>query len=298
MSSYMDDIKVKISEKYKPPAKISLPMTYSQRVKLNKQIEDNLPSYEFNLEKTVQEKMAEWRTARKSLVDQRNERLSQSRDEFNKKRHKTEPLDDREPPVNESSNILIPTQSYSDILTPVPLNATEPLQLPDKSPFNISDFEDDTSSPFDNVEMKSINDMAELAQVLQTNNKQAYSWTTPYTFPAQNSLPSASYDYYYAQQPSIPHVYSAYDNVAKSAVQSDAARDIVKALQTELDNTHLDNTVLNDKPVENHAKNENPFDSLTKEMQEMCVSISSMGFPIDRVARTCKILGNDQKKVR
>ena len=35
------------------------------------------------------------------------------------------------------------------------------------SAFNLSDFEADTSSPFDNMELKTINDLEELAQVLQ-----------------------------------------------------------------------------------------------------------------------------------
>lgn len=68
-NSYVDDIKVKISEKYKPPFKISLPMSYSQRVTLNKQIQDTRPSYSCHLEKMVIDKMKEWRVIRKTLVN-------------------------------------------------------------------------------------------------------------------------------------------------------------------------------------------------------------------------------------
>ncbi|XP_066992886.1 ubiquitin-associated protein 1 isoform X2 [Anabrus simplex] len=83
----------------------------------------------------------------------------------------------------------------NSILTPVPIshavneiNATETF-----SQFNFSDFEADTSSPFDNMELKTINDMEELAHVLQPpdSNKNEpsnsnltlsnnYSSTTPY----------------------------------------------------------------------------------------------------------------------
>ena len=57
-----------------------------------------------------------------------------------------------------------PTQP---ILTPVPLSHTVPVVQAPHAAFNISDFEADTSSPFDNMELKTINDMEELASVLQ-----------------------------------------------------------------------------------------------------------------------------------
>lgn len=61
-----------------------------------------------------------------------------------------------------------PTSQYS-ILTPVPIALSSNITRTNKASthFNISDFEADTSSPFDNMELKTINDMEELAHVLQ-----------------------------------------------------------------------------------------------------------------------------------
>lgn len=299
MSNYMDGIKVKISEKYKPPAKISLLMTYSQRLKLNKQIEDNLPNYEFNLENTVKEKMCEWRNVRKTVLNERNERLLKAKDEYNKiicDRKQTDvDIDEK---INQNSHNFMPIQSYSNILTPIPLNVNENSgKPPDKSPFNISDFEDDTSSPFDNVELKSINDMAELAQVLQNNHQPTTTaWTNQYNY-IPNTLPSSSYQQNYDIATNCSYPYTL--NTVKND-EIHTTTDIVKALQAELENTHIDNTVKNNK-IDLNTQTidhlDNPFNTLALDMQKMCKSISSMGFPLDRVARTCKILGNDQKKV-
>lgn len=66
-NSYVDDIKVKISEKYKPPCRISLPMSYAQRLSLNKQLQDTRPTYELDLEKSILSRLDERKQLR-SLV--------------------------------------------------------------------------------------------------------------------------------------------------------------------------------------------------------------------------------------
>jgi hypothetical protein len=55
------------------------------------------------------------------------------------------------------------------MLTPVPITLASTSACTSKASdnFNISDFEADTSSPFDNMELKTINEMEELAHVLQ-----------------------------------------------------------------------------------------------------------------------------------
>jgi hypothetical protein len=55
------------------------------------------------------------------------------------------------------------------MLTPVPITPASTSVSTSKASdnFNISDFEADTSSPFDNMELKTINEMEELAHVLQ-----------------------------------------------------------------------------------------------------------------------------------
>lgn len=77
-----------------------------------------------------------------------------------------------QPAVPLQSSVCSPVISEGNpILRPVPIkhhvvssqiNNNKPI-----SAFNLSDFEADTSSPFDNMELKTINDLEELAQVLQ-----------------------------------------------------------------------------------------------------------------------------------
>jgi hypothetical protein len=373
---YMDNVRVKISEKYKPPPRIGLAMSYAQRLTLNKQIQDTIPQYEFVLEKTVIEKMKEWKTARSVMYQELNERLEKARLQEKKKlEEKLEyQIKNEEAEVSPSSytnsgpsqcyqqnqSMLMPTQatanSFSNILTPIPLKEQSLSQhsgfkSPEKSPFNISDFDPDTSSPFDNMELKSINDLEELAQVLkgehepktplrystaQSSTSLGYAMVGPssytYTIPSSTSyiqpvtsLYSSTNGYYYPPEtiqanPAFnpPYNYSnqiesrsfscsPVQDIKMSNVKS--IPDIMKTLQNELDNTHIDNTRNIIEPRKNRSTDVFPkakiksddssdeFASLPKSMQDMSKSISSMGFPLSRVARVCKILGNDQKKV-
>lgn len=41
----------------------------------------------------------------------------------------------------------------------------------------------------------------------------------------------------------------------------------------------------------------NPYDKLSPKLQEMCKNIHGMGFPLDRVARICTLVGDNDKKV-
>lgn len=70
--------------------------------------------------------------------------------------------------ISYSSLSSTSTPQYS-MLTPVPITLASIGTCTSKASdsFNISDFEADTSSPFDNMELKTINEMEELAHVLQ-----------------------------------------------------------------------------------------------------------------------------------
>ncbi|XP_049836600.1 ubiquitin-associated protein 1-like isoform X2 [Schistocerca gregaria] len=72
-SSLMDGVPVKISEKYKPPRKITLPVGYQNRVPLASVDE----VYDFSLENTVLRKIAEWRKLQEQLVSRRRENIKQ-----------------------------------------------------------------------------------------------------------------------------------------------------------------------------------------------------------------------------
>lgn len=272
-NSYVDDINVKISEKYKPPCKISMPISYSQRITLNKQMQDSRPTYDFYLERTVLGQIKEVKDHRKKIEDERKERLVLARKQFNdrieREKHdkleqeqaqaklledsiKTEPTSevttqntylntttntDRSQqnyyPQSTSQNqqnyitkngilMPIPVSSYSEnssnILKPMPMsNANlEPSKLSTK-PFNLSDFESDTSSPFDNMELKSINDLEELAQVLKSDRNtfhgNLYQNTNSYQDPLAYSNVAKNYN-------QLPSTTKSYTNFSQDIMQT------------------------------------------------------------------------------
>lgn len=213
---YMDEVCVKISEKYKPPPRINLAITYAQRLYLNKQIQYSIIPYDFSLETSMKDRVKELRSARRQLYEDQAERLKEARlkyEQFLEEKKSKESISNvsQESDIPEeqilkasgtTAEVMYPT-SYSHILTPTPLSSTDRKSLfkcnsNDKSPFNISDFEADTSSPFDNMELKTINDIEELAQVLKKGETSNHSYAIPYTdaagqaYPNYVSLPSTS----------------------------------------------------------------------------------------------------------
>ncbi|KAH1005321.1 ubiquitin-associated protein 1 [Dendroctonus ponderosae] len=448
-NSYVDDIKVKISEKYKPPCRISLPMSYSQRLTLNKQLQDSRPTYELDLEKSILGRLDERKQLR-SLAEDRKQKIEQDRREFKKKieqeqierleKMQAEAADNKllEEASKEVSNADLKSQGFrqigpsdssqthpnyitkNGILMPIPVannypNSTRPLSStgykplsPNLKPFNLADFESDTSSPFDNMELKSINDLEELAQVLKTNfTPNVYPSTSLFQSPtsynshnATKSQTGFSQDQYgqSAQIPQNPSIYSQssaanpYSQIASSYSQVNSSfsqfsnpyrinpnnyqvpnttnysglngymynippqatsqahlnyssnpysqkstvvpsplqksncksvPDLVKSIEKELTNTHLSdnlesrhsisssgytttNVVVPKRPkstdsVCSKTKMKhvpaNPLDQLSSEKREICLNVTLMGFPLDRVIRACEVIGCDQKKI-
>ncbi|CAH0381784.1 unnamed protein product [Bemisia tabaci] len=169
--SSMEGIPVKISENYKPPKKIT-PLGPS-RVNLDSSPEE----YDFTLENSIVSKIGAWRQIRQSNFEDRKKRLAEYRERM------TKFMSLNPTSITEASTSLgaaYPVVSYDDssvqhdcdinsqILTPVPISS--PIKEPNNvvRKINLSDFESDTSSPFDNMELKTINDLEELAQCLQT----------------------------------------------------------------------------------------------------------------------------------
>lgn len=261
------------------------------------------------------------------------------------------------------------TPTYSNILTPIPLKATIApnncnSMVDDKSPFNISDFEEDTSSPFDNMELKTLNDIEELAQVLKKDDG---PYNVPYSTSNYSQMPTVSLHsnymgtgtgtgapfssysmspnysqaittsysnvngYYYPHESRqyTPYSYNNvhYNSPVSSSTHEDntsteslrSIPDIMKSLQHQLASAHIHNTSKIESPVV-HSKSisgtpqinheikselnaqppelDDPFNFLPKHLQDLTRSISSMGFPLSRVARACQQIGDDKKKVR
>lgn len=250
-------------------------------------------------------------------------------------------------------------REYNNILTPTPLTNVSnyhsrnmSVHLKDKSAFNLSDFEGDTSSPFDNVELKTINDLEELAQVLKYDDKNQSSYTNNY--PSSSTANSTYYANYpnqitdtmclqqfsFVNSSNLQHLLdnkcikdietckipTCVNQSVNNDVQSNNEKEpkynpvlnILKSLETDLHNTHIVNNkkeqlVINksyNKDIQDDSKQilngiscnkeqelDETYDDLPLELQELSKSISSMGFPLSRVARACKLLGNDHKKV-
>lgn len=109
--------------------------------------------------------MTEWRKARQAPSKARKVRLEEKR---KKEREETPPSP---PPLPSDCAKQLPVNSApapeTTILTPQPLSPpTNDLRDDVKTNgLDFADFDNDTSSPFDNMELKTINDMEELAQV-------------------------------------------------------------------------------------------------------------------------------------
>lgn len=331
-------------------------------------------------------------------------------------------------PTDSQMNILQPVQvkcNYQENSSLMDDPISDPLQnlrLNSKvkaSPYShnvesltFQDFENDTSSPFDNVELKTINDMELLAQVLQSQletnscNQQQNIPEMYYPVPSQGNIEGVTYMHntyveqpaqgpsvmyapqhyptngyyipaehenmyapnyqyyvpnpyqtidpyyqmpttsdvqvhngsahimtqpYYCQYPQVPINYQqpAYipvqiqemntssHNAIKS--RSRSVPDIMRELNEELAlaKQRVNERSYNPSPtpksipqVSRSGKEEerkhrkkseqlpNPFDKLAPKLQEMCQKIHGMGFPLDRVARVCTLVGDNDKKVR
>uniref|UniRef100_A0A1B0CGX6 Putative histone methyltransferase complex subunit ash2 n=1 Tax=Lutzomyia longipalpis TaxID=7200 RepID=A0A1B0CGX6_LUTLO len=200
--NYIDGVPVKISENYRPPPIISLPQPTRHRLE-RREHPSVASDYDFALELSVLTKIREWRNLRDGQDTVRRERIlvrEQERRRVLEERQKAlltqvsypsaEDLSSEEDELPAETQIerhstpqghFSPPTNFDTILMPTVLpdargSATtcQDAQRAPKSPYsalakiNYSDFESDTSSPFDNLELKTINDLDILAQVLKT----------------------------------------------------------------------------------------------------------------------------------
>lgn len=240
--NYMDGVPVKISERFRPPPKITLPQSVTNRLtQLNSGGASRTSHcYDFKLEETVLKRITEWRGLKEKERYERSERVRLKEQELTRlveeeqKRKlnqisypNTDDLssasEDGDDEPSEENDDSVPSGSseeqsrrigtsevvsetgpkhgsiimYDKILLPTVLpeipvsntstsgklitdmnttvnnipNSTSVLNNNNNgyNKINYSDFENDTSSPFDNMELKTINDLDILAQVLNLN---------------------------------------------------------------------------------------------------------------------------------
>lgn len=203
--NYTDGVPVKISEKFKPPPKIILPSSVAQKLLYLSSVEISHcnTGYDFNLEQNVLVKIGEWKNVRHK---ENNDRLDRKRvreqarmkqiEEEQKQQlndvsyPSTDDLSSSEDEKNDKQTVSDPVKVYhhthqlDTILMPTIVpgldinNISYTLQTSTSqssnyynnqtliNKINFADFENDTSSPFDNMELKTINDLDILAQVL------------------------------------------------------------------------------------------------------------------------------------
>lgn len=191
--NYTDGVPIKISERYKPPPLVHLPTKIIQHL-AKAQDPVAFDDYNFDLERKIISKTSEWMNWRAKERDERQERLRKRdltmmkrlEDEQKKKLNQVSypsaddisSCDDDDdvakevPAGSQQSNIPVKPFSPTDFNTI--LMPTQALQNPkshrryasnSSNKIDFSFFESD-SSPFDHLEMKSMNEMEVLAQVL------------------------------------------------------------------------------------------------------------------------------------
>ncbi|KAG7209397.1 hypothetical protein KM043_015492 [Ampulex compressa] len=311
VASYMDGVHVKIAEAYKPPRKVCLPAAYNKFPDVSKL------TYDFSLERSVLEKMVEWRKARQANNKARHARLDEKR---KKEKEETPPPPPPPPPdtVKHLPVNVVPVPETT-ILTPQPLSPpVNDLQDHIKTNgLDFADFDNDTSSPFDNMELKTINDMEELAQVLQPTSQ----WVPPAKLESilnelrvDNQSPikeEPSENVNIKNQTSDNENTEKQDNIKHRSVSA-----IVQELQRELERPCVEQSwkpwpdiespsgiacgisKQEESTVPNNTKVTNLLKDLTEEDQKLARHLSDMGFPLLRAACAIRDLGGqDNKKV-
>lgn len=219
--NYTDGVPIKISEKYKPPPAITLPTKLIQQL-ARTEVPVAFEDYNFDLEHKIISKTSEWihwrareRSERQERIQKREiARLKQIEDEQKQKLNQVSypstdeisSCDEDEELSNEAKNhplqiipnekpfsptnfntILMPTQALQDPISVKKAHRRYASNSSNKIDFSF--FESDTS-PFDHLEMKSMNEMEVLAQVLGSSTN-----ATEVTLERNNSSESESSDH-------------------------------------------------------------------------------------------------------
>ncbi|KAL4141549.1 hypothetical protein QTP88_004174 [Uroleucon formosanum] len=315
--SYIDGIPVKIIEKYKPPKKIALPGVLQHKPTSNAL----KTQYDFNLEKNVLEKMSIWSKIREEAQIKRHSQAA----EFKKQDYlDLDKLTLLNPAQPQNTQVLqpIPAQQMNFKMSSYDTMLTKNI--------NISDFESDTSSPFDNMELKTINDLEELASVLKptsiynnTNIKNVQpsdiNVSQYYPKPIYNNYPEhlSSNEFLHCPNTKTNQTISSIcmsnsnvfdDKNNKADLPPVTMPNILLQLEADLNTSKFNDESPNDSQkslphiTTNGSKSPscsfpNPYRSLSPTSQCLADQMHQMGFSLSRAARACKLFGKDESKV-
>ncbi|KAL5274255.1 UBAP1 family protein [Megaselia abdita] len=339
--SDVGDVPMFITRKLQPPNEVDIPVDVIKMFKDDNDKRNEELGYDFTLERYVCTKISEW--VRNTEIDRMNRdervRLKEiERARQNEEKHKqlltavqyddlSSGEDDEEAqPDVEPEKKFSPTHiSFDTILQPtiVP-NQVNSSSLSSSSCklLNYSDFETIESSPFDNVELKTINDLDILAQILKTTSVHP---TDRQEEKVEEARPDSNGDHeapiekkeeeetpYPASSvinpPVFPPYFSPNHNGTHTLVQNvHLIPDILKGLNNEIfqsecrrsqstDRDSLKTYVEKSKPKENIV--DDHFTSLSPKSQNLVTSICQMGFPMERVIKIVGKLGEKKKEAR
>lgn len=184
-SSYIEGVPVKISKQFWPPRPVSLPQAIDTRTPA----ELLSIQYDFSLERSV--------------IEYSEKRLKELEEA------KQKPKQGSANPENSAGGSSIPGESIpkSSAQHALPWQSDtilQPQQPPDKdktpledkntrTKINLSDFENDTSSPFDYMELQTINDLEELNSVFQgIHSSEPISSSETSSVPGEDSVPTVA----------------------------------------------------------------------------------------------------------
>lgn len=132
--------------------------------------------------------MEEWKIAKKEQAKRREERLQRLKS-IDEEAEKMKQLSLEQSAENDiDANNTGGRGLQSSILTPTNASFAQPIPRPIPPSFNFSDFEADNSSPFDNMELKTINDMEVLASVLSSEPSTSNSGKPTSPLPINNNF--------------------------------------------------------------------------------------------------------------
>ncbi|KAL1422446.1 hypothetical protein MTO96_022311 [Rhipicephalus appendiculatus] len=144
VACYLDGVQVKVSEKFRPPRRIVLPMGLTRNF-YPQTLQEN---YDFDLEQKTIEFAERYRKEQESKRQARTDRVAADIEQF------TQLAAQDRPGVGDPA------------LAPETPGTTAPQSTTQKS-FSLAEFENDSSSPFDYVELQTINELEELSSVFQ-----------------------------------------------------------------------------------------------------------------------------------
>lgn len=168
---YLDGVQVKVSEKFRPPRRIILPVGLTRNF-YPQSLQEN---YDFDLELKTIEFAERYRREQESKRQAQTERVAADIQQF------TQPAGKEQPVVSDTSPgsaTSVPPPGVVTAAAAAPSSILQPAQASEaastaakrstaEKSFSLAEFENDASSPFDFVELQTINDLEELSSVFQ-----------------------------------------------------------------------------------------------------------------------------------